>query len=53
MHERIRYLEKEMDNMWGLLTRLFVSAGKEKKIIEKKMAEQERRIDDQDRRIVA
>ena len=41
MLERIGCLEKEMDNMQGLLTCLFASAGKKKKIIERKMAEQE------------
>ena len=53
MLERIEYLEKEMDNMRAVLTRLFASAGDEKKRIERKMAEQECRIDDQDRRIAA
>ena len=51
MLERIKCLEKYMDNMWGLLTHLFASTGDKKKIIEQKMAEQERRIGDQDKSI--
>lgn len=49
MLERLECIEKDMENMRGVLTWLFVSDGEEKKRIERKMVEQERRIDEQDR----
>ena len=53
MLEKIWCLEKDMDNMRGLITHMLASAGEEKKNSEQRMVKQVCRINDQDRRIAA
>ena len=47
--ERIIAMEKDMEYMRGVLTQLFTSASKEKKETERKIAIQEKKINEQDR----